>query len=170
MEGLFAVLAWLWLAYKVLALVISLAAIAGIILISARNWGAYEPRDIRGALRAQDQPLPGAAEGARPLAREDWDRIMNRMAGEDPKNYLRAILEADGLCDYALKARGFPGETMGERMQAIPSGQFRSLEDFWRAHKVRNELAHDPNRSISPSEGDVMMRIYERVLGDLEAI
>jgi len=164
------VVAELWLAYKALALVVSLTAIAGTILISARNWGAYEPRDVQGALRMRNQPLQGTADGARPIAQDDWQRIMNRMAGEDPKNYLRAILEADGLCDYALKAKGFPGETMGERMQAIPSGQLSSLEDFWRAHKVRNELAHDPNRPISPSEGDVMMHIYERVLTELEAI
>ena len=161
------VLSGLWAAYKALALASSLAAIVGIIIITIKSQRFYERRNVAAALRVQSAPTPTVKQA---VARADWERIIQRLATEEPKNYLRAILEADSLCDYILKVNGFPGESMGERMKAIKPGQLSNLEDFWRAHKIRNEIAHDPNRPISPSEGDVVMRIYEHVLLELEGI
>ena len=164
------ILVAIWDVYKACALVVSGLSILGIIMVVVKSRQYSETSNVIGAVMEAGRLNTQVSSVQKPTAYDDWERITNRLTSEDQKNYLKSILEADALVDYALKVQGFPGESMGERMQAIRPEQLPSLEDLWRAHKVRNELAHDPNRPLSESEGALMMRIYERVLTDLRAI
>jgi hypothetical protein len=56
----------------------------------------------------------------------------------------QAVSEADKLLDAALKAAGFAGVTMGERLQAARERFGAELNNkVWEAHKLRNRLAHE---------------------------
>ncbi|HVI69829.1 MAG TPA: hypothetical protein VM581_05260 [Magnetospirillaceae bacterium] len=79
-----------------------------------------------------------------------------------------AIFEADKLLDSALKHRGFRGQTMGERLKDA-SRAFMDTEAVWRAHKLRNRLAHEQNVSLGSSQADQALRSFKAALKDLGA-
>ncbi len=80
-----------------------------------------------------------------------------------------AIFEADKLLDHALKHRGFRGDTMGERLKDA-SRAFMDRDGVWRAHKLRNRLAHEQNVSLGFGQADQALRSFKAALKDLGAI
>lgn len=69
--------------------------------------------------------------------------INNHIASSNPNDWKLAIIEADIILDNTLKQRGYAGNSLGERLKSIGSGQLSSLQDAWEAHKVRNRIAHE---------------------------
>jgi hypothetical protein len=70
-----------------------------------------------------------------------WLAIENSVQNDEGTQQL-AILKADKLLDKALKATGYKGETMAERMSSA-SRTFTKREAIWAAHKLRNRIAHE---------------------------
>src|SRR3989338_4652453 len=73
---------------------------------------------------------------------EQWVRVENYMRSENPSDWKIAILEADNILDEVVERMGYRGETLGERMKMIEPSDFLHLDEAWRAHKMRNEIAH----------------------------
>ncbi|MBP7858022.1 MAG: hypothetical protein WAW63_04065 [Candidatus Saccharimonadales bacterium] len=71
---------------------------------------------------------------------------------KDKATWPLAIIDADKLLDQALKARGFKGKTMGERLVAAQR-EITSNDDVWFGHKLRNKLVHE--HDIKLRERDV---------------
>lgn len=150
--------------YKALALVVIILSILGIAYVAVKSAG------LRRTRRADIPPPDRILSNLQDTTNMRWRRIVERLGTEKEKDFKTAIIEADGLVDAALRAHGFPGETMGERMKAIPASQGVHMNDLWRAHKVRNEIAHDPHYVVSPREGHDIMKIYKKALEDLGAL
>lgn len=53
-----------------------------------------------------------------------------------------AVINADKLVDRAMSEKAFKGKTMGEKLKNHPNA-FSNLNGVWRAHKLRNRIAHD---------------------------
>ncbi len=68
--------------------------------------------------------------------------VLTHIASDNPNDWKLAIIEADIILDDGLKKAGYIGGSLGERLKSISSGQLRSLDDAWEAHKVRNQIAH----------------------------
>lgn len=98
----------------------------------------------------------------------DWLAIENNL--EDSQASLQmAILRADSLLDRALKARGFKGETMGERMGA--AGRIFSKSDLvWSAHKLRNKIAHEEGPRLSVKLVKRVLASFKQALKDVGAL
>lgn len=79
-----------------------------------------------------------------------------------------AVMDADKLLDYVLSAKT-SGETMGDRLKS-GGHLFSDLNGVWRAHKLRNHLAHDINPDFSRGEVNDAIRQFERGLRDLGAL
>ena len=47
--------------------------------------------------------------------------------------------------------KGFKGDTMGDRLKSGGS-KFKNLNAVWSAHKLRNELAHNVEHDMVPSQ------------------
>jgi hypothetical protein len=77
------------------------------------------------------------------------------------------ILEADKVLDHALKLLGFSGSLGDKLKQAGP--RFRNLNEVWSAHKLRNTLAHELQRTPSPEEVKRAMDAFKGALKDLGA-
>lgn len=73
--------------------------------------------------------------------RSKWLQIESSV-GDNIGSQQLAILNADKLLDQALKARGFKGETMGDRMKNARA-VFKNNNAVWAAHKLRNQIAHE---------------------------
>lgn len=79
-----------------------------------------------------------------------------------------AIFEADKLLDHALKARGYGGQTMGDRLKDA-RGSFMNNNAVWQAHKLRNRLAHEQDVRLSGVSADQALRSFRSALKDLGA-
>ena len=74
---------------------------------------------------------------------EQWNGIEKYMQSQNPSDWRLAILEADILLYDMLEQIGFQGDTIAEKLKSVDPASFNTLDDAWRAHKVRNNLAHE---------------------------
>lgn len=81
---------------------------------------------------------------------------------DDP---VRKIIEADKVLDLALKLTGFEGTT-GEKMKKA-GPRFSDQNGVWRAHKLRNTVAHELHAKIKPAEAADAMKHFKQALRDL---
>lgn len=96
-------------------------------------------------------------------------RIENKLQKDNPVSFTTTIIEADKLLDKALMEMGTPGKTMGDRLKKS-SNRFTELNSVWRAHKLRNAIAHEADLEISFQQAKNALAIYKQALKDLGAI
>lgn len=73
---------------------------------------------------------------------ERWQDVLLHINSENPNDWRLAIIEADIILEEILEHHGFVGKTIGEKLKSANPQSFRSLNDAWEAHKIRNEIAH----------------------------
>jgi len=76
------------------------------------------------------------------LERTRWAHIAELIESHQESDWRQAIIEADIMLDDVLKQAGYVGDTLGEKLKQANPQQFRTLQDAWEAHKVRNQIAH----------------------------
>ncbi len=77
----------------------------------------------------------------------------------------RRVVEADIVLDHALKGLGYQGQ-MGDKLKKM-GVRFSNLDSVWRAHKLRNRIAHEPGVQISEKEAEVALKAFEKALRKL---
>lgn len=100
--------------------------------------------------------------------REQWLKISNSITSDVGTQEL-AIINADKLLDQALRERGVPGETMGDRMKTAKSF-FSNNNNIWTAHKLRNRIAHENTAKLNPVVMHKAMSAYKAALKDVGAL
>lgn len=97
--------------------------------------------------------------------------IENNLKQESPATWTVAIIESDKLLDKAMVEMGVAGKTMGDRLKkAGASEKFSNLNAVWRAHKLRNAIAHESGFEISYKQASNALGVYKQALKDLGAI
>ena len=71
-----------------------------------------------------------------------WDRVVLLANSGEESDWRRAILEADIMLGNILQIRGYRGQTIGDMLKTANPIQFTTLDLAWKAHKVRNDIAH----------------------------
>lgn len=101
--------------------------------------------------------------------RTRWLAIEQSVQKDNEASYTIAILNADKLVDHALREKGFKGQTMGERLKdarnALPH-----RDNIWQAHKLRNQIAHEPDAKATYDEARRALAQFKQTLKDLGAI
>ena len=96
-----------------------------------------------------------------------WYRILDSF-----ENDIRgAILDADKLLDYCLAKRiGVRGKglTLGEKLKK-GKWHFSDIDAVWRAHKLRNKIAHELNFNVSLQDARKALSSFKKALRDLGA-
>ena len=95
--------------------------------------------------------------------------IENKLNQNNAATFMVVIMEADKLLDKAMIEMGIPGKTMGERLKK-GGDKFSNLNAVWRAHKLRNALAHESDLEITYKQAFNALHIYKQALKDLGAI
>lgn len=95
--------------------------------------------------------------------------IENKLNQNSPATWTVVIIEGDKLLDKAMIEMGVPGKTMGDRLKR-KGDKFTNLNSVWRAHKLRNALAHETGFEISYKQAYNALQIYKQALKDLGAI
>ena len=100
-----------------------------------------------------------------------WQAIMAASEG-GAAGLKNAVSEADKLVDNVLRSHGFRGETMGERLKSARPrfSDYGTYDALWRAHKLRNSLAHDMSFDLVPSQAKEALRDFEHALKALGAL
>ena len=98
-----------------------------------------------------------------------WMEVEQLIALGKPSNFKTAILEADKILDYVLKLYGYSGQTMGDRMKAIPRDKHSRdfFDNMWQAHKLRNEMVHNMGYEVQDFEAKSAIQKFEKVLREL---
>lgn len=100
--------------------------------------------------------------------RSQWLRITQSMT-DSPDSWQFAVLSADKLLDLAMKERGLPGETMGERLKAA-TNKFSNINRIWDMHKLRNRIAHESDTKLSRRQTNEALKVFKRALRELGAL
>lgn len=96
-------------------------------------------------------------------------RIENHLNKENPATWSMTIINGDKLLDKALSEMGAPGKTMGERLKKV-GDKFSDINAVWRAHKLRNAIAHEDDLEVSYRQAATALAVYKQALKDLGAI
>lgn len=99
-----------------------------------------------------------------------WEKIKRRLEAKDGSSFKLAIIEADKIFDDILIRIGYAGTTMGDRLKQITAAQVPNINDVWLAHRLRNELVHNPDERISHDDAERVVKIFERALKDMEVL
>lgn len=143
-----------------------LTVILGFLLAAAliRSWKLLGVGDWRIKI-GSSEPSVNRDET---LAR--WEKIKRRLEIKDGSSFKLAIIEADKLFDDILIRIGYAGTTMGDRLKQITAAQVPNINDVWLAHRLRNELVHNPDEKISHDDAEKVVMIFERALEDMEVL
>lgn len=77
----------------------------------------------------------------------------------------RRILEAENVVDQALQKLGYSG-TFSEKLERA-GPRLRDKESLWRAHKLRNRIAHEVGVRVDEGEAGAAVSAFKRALQDL---
>ncbi len=109
-------------------------------------------------------------EKARPK-NDRWEKILAHSASDNPNDWRLAILEADILLDELVATMGYVGNTLGERLKQATKGDFKTLDNAWEAHRVRNNIAHTGSGFVlSKREARRILDLYASVFTEFEYI
>ncbi len=158
-----------WYVVGVVSSIISIFCI-GIIVFSAvrmREIQLFEKFEIEHEISlamARDKEI---ADKENPR----WKYVLRLIESAVDSDWRMAIIEADSMLDDALIDRGYSGESLGERLKSAQSDSFASIDNAWRAHEVRNKIAHSGSDfPLSQLESRRVMRLYETVFEELGVI
>jgi hypothetical protein len=137
--GVIGVLSTLWTFYTILAYIFSILLLVLYVYASIRKnlYLGLQSQILRDKERLYDEQYRGAPRSTR------LQDVLSHSTSENPNDWKLAIIEADIILDDALKQKGFPGTSLGERLKNVAPQQLNTLQDAWEAHKVRNRIAHD---------------------------
>ena len=109
-----------------------------------------------------------AAKDPETEKKEEWLDITDHIESDNESQWKLALIDADKILEDALREGGYDGETIGDRLKnAEDRGGFRSLQDAWEAHKVRNRIAHESGFELTKREARRVVELYKNALGDL---
>ena len=134
--GLLALLAHIWLWIIVIGYALS---VIGLFVIIYSTMRLFELREREQKYYSTVLVTPRVAGGTHPR----WEHIQSLVEGASPSAWREAIIEADIMLDDMLTQQGYTGDSVGEKLKAADPAHFKTLQDAWEAHKVRNQIAHE---------------------------
>ncbi len=126
----------LWVVITILAYILALGFLALLIHSTLRMYQTIDADAPRFLTIAN----PDKAEEVRDHHR--WNHIRELIESGVESDWRQAIIEADIMLDDLLTQLGYQGASLGEKLRAVDPARFRTLDEAWDAHKVRNQIAH----------------------------
>ncbi len=100
-----------------------------------------------------------------------WETVEKYYNSGNQSDWRVAIMEADIMLYDLLDSIGIPGESIGEKLKNTNKSQIGTLDLAWRAHKIRNELAHQGiNFSLSRDMVEEAIENFRKVFDEFSYI
>lgn len=100
-----------------------------------------------------------------------WEEVTRLGSSPNESDWRRAIMEADIILGNMLEAQGYRGQSIGDKLKDANPLQFTTLDLAWKAHKVRNDIAH-AGEGFHLSERDTAATLdyYRRVFEEFNFV
>ena len=98
-----------------------------------------------------------------PALSHRFENVIRHIESPNQNDWKQAILEADMILDDILTGMGYKGESIGEKLKRVVSGDFKTIQDAWEAHKVRNQIAHEPGFNLTHHDALQAVNLYKKV-------
>jgi hypothetical protein len=92
--------------------------------------------------------------------RTEWKRIIRQ------SDRRHAIMDADKLLDFTMTQMGITGN-MGAKLKKSPH-LFKDINGVWKAHKVRNDIAHKIDFKVTEKIYKETMLYFKMAFKDLK--
>lgn len=125
-----------WVVITIIAYLVALGFLALLIHSTLRMYQIVDAD----APRFMTITNPDEAEEERDHHR--WNHIRELIESGEESDWRQAIIEADIMLDDLLTQLGYQGASLGEKLKAVDPAKFRTLDEAWDAHRVRNQIAH----------------------------
>lgn len=100
------------------------------------------------------------------LARR-WRKVVEHADSDNPNDWKQAIIEADVMLEQLVTKLGYQGESLGEQLKRTARGDFKTRDQAWEAHLVRNRIAHDGSAfDINQFEAKRIIGLYRQVFDE----
>ncbi len=107
--------------------------------------------------------------GLRKFAKE-WREIEKRLGSGVESEIKLALIEADSLLAQALKRLGYAAESLPETLAQLTADILPNIENINLAHKMRDDIIHDPSYKVNLNEAKKALAVYEKALINLDAL
>ena len=98
------------------------------------------------------------------VVNERWEAVLNYLSSQNPSDWKLAVIESDSMLEDLTDLLEFQGETLGEKLKLVSKDRFKTLDDAWEAHLIRNRIAHEGLKfDLSQREAQRIVALYEKV-------
>ena len=158
----------IWSTYTIFAYLFSFFLVYIFMYATIRT--SHLQAELKNGIEAQRNAFLQTQQIHNPV-QKNWQDLFSLVDSTNPNDWKTAIMEADIILDKTLQSLGVGGTTLGERLKSMSPQSFRSLQEAWDAHKVRNEIAHSGADFVltQRTAKETMFR-YQQVLTELGAI
>lgn len=157
-----------WTIYSIIAILFSLLFFAIFIYSKIRLTQLYEIQDQN---IKEEEALWAAQNNPAGTGNKRWENIKLKVTDNNPESWRIAIIEADIMLDETLKNAGYVGQSIGDKLKTANPESFRTVQDAWDAHKVRNDIAHVGSDFIlTQKTAQETLTRFERVFREFDVI
>jgi hypothetical protein len=135
------IVAWItnaWTVFTIISWLISALLIYGLIYAFIRDEHLAEI-ELEGVFHREKLYSQLYRSGTK---NKRWDDVEYHIGTNNPNDWKLAIIEADIMLGEMLENIGYAGVTIGDKLKSASASSFTTLDQAWRAHRVRNEVAH----------------------------
>lgn len=156
---------------KTISFIATIIMALAIIIIKKKGMTSAKPKEAAvNPIIEETSSLPITQKASPGAMTARWEEILRHLTTNVEAQWRFALIEADKLVEDILRRAGFPGDTMGERLMNIQSGQLQTIDGLWEAHKLRNRIAHDLNYFLRYTEAKRAIGQFEATLRELSAL
>ncbi len=154
----------LWLFYSLVAILVCIILIGVLVYLMTRIKQIREEDDKKYQTESHEE-VHDKLEDSR------WTYIKNLIESPKESDWRQAIIEADIMLEEVLRKQGYEGATLGDMLKSSSPTHFRTLNDAWEAHRVRNDIAHRGSEfQLSPNIAYRTINQYENVFREFGEI
>ncbi len=98
-----------------------------------------------------------------------WKSIEGMIHRGDEMSCKLSVMEADKLFDHVLKASGFGGSTLAERLK-LAAYRYPKIRNVWPAHLARNRMVHEATYQLSAGTARDSIHRFKEALKELNVL
>ena len=148
---------------QVISVIVTIFLVVAIIYIIAKTgWLRTRVEKYRTFVLKTDLSKKRVEEG--------WKIVQQHFFRGDDNDLKISIIQADTILEEALRHAGTRGANLGDRLKNLKRGQVPNLEDVWQAHKLRNQIAHEPVLKVKRDTAERALEAYKEALKNLGAL
>jgi uncharacterized membrane protein YraQ (UPF0718 family) len=144
------------------AIICALLIAAIVVIVVKTNWLGLKVERFRHVVLKTNLP--------KETAKKEWAKIEEHFYKGDENDLKVAIIEADKLLEEALRESGIRGSHLGDRLKNLKPAQLPNLDQIWQAHRLRNDIVHQPTFKLKRDLAERALTIYHETLKSFQLL